>query len=254
MPTTNTARHHLLTLAATLAALVWLSTPAAAEPVFVDFEPDEGYAPGNLYGQPAGAAHTWTGPDSAGLVVTDEADHVKEGTQSLQVWADWGNHANDLEIGTVPTQFTWKFFWSPGPGIGKTTAALAAGPDWGDMGPYLIFDTRGGAIWYMDGPSNVSDRHLIYELQQGQGDWLAIRIEGDVATDTFDFYVGDDDIPEATDCGFKYAQEELNALQFRCYATDNGRHFYDAVHVGEIPEPAPVWLLAISIAAVRRRR
>jgi hypothetical protein len=221
--------------------------------VEIDFEQSQCYLPGNLYGQPTGATYQWGGNDNAKFQVVDTAIVPKQGIQSVRVKATSTGTDNYLQIGSLPSKFTWKFFWTPSTGgSGYTYTWLGSSSAQRD-GPFLSFWSN-DLICYRDG---YIWKTIVEDLNQVPKDWLAVVVVGDITTHTFDVYLNGEANPTATNLPFAAGEPaDLSYLGLGGSNTGSKYDYYDAIHVGAVPIPAAVLLLGsgfIGLVVVRRR-
>ena len=107
----------------------------------VDFETAEGYSVGDLHGQPS-SGNQWSGDVTSKIAVT--AAQSQSGAQSVLIdpGLTTGKVSDDLAVGSVPTQFSLKFYWRPsGTSSGDAVVYLSefGGATTTFIGPWVQF-------------------------------------------------------------------------------------------------------------------
>ena len=233
-------------LSGTLLAL--LLSAVGGPPAFaaaVDFEGTEGYSTGNLFGEPS-SGNQWSGDDSAKIVVTNTQSQSGGQSILLDPGLVSGKVDNELDVGSVPTQFSMKFYWRPsGTGSGNATIYLTqfAGSPTGFAGPRIQFVASGSVyqIKYVEngvvGNIMLGMSPLVY-----MDKWWEVEILGDISTRTFDFKLRKlDGALQFEGFGFGFRNTisnlatSLNYLGVEASNTGSSDHYFDDFQIDSAP-------------------
>jgi hypothetical protein len=240
-----------------LVVVAVLAGPALA--VTVDFDAAEGYAPGQLFGQP-GSGSAWTGDDTPKIQVS--AAQSQAGGQSVLIDPDatTGNVDDWLFVGNVPSRFSLQFYWRPsGSGQGNAVVYLKEldGPATTRVGPRVVFtesDSRYQIKYIENGFVGNIKLGLMPAFYENQ--WSQVEIVGDLATHTFDFYLNG--TLEATGVPFGSTLPSnlatgLHYLGLQASTSGTTNHFFDSIRIDASPAaPVPTlsgwaWLLLLGL-------
>lgn len=221
-----------------------LGAERAALAAPIDFETSEGYAVGNLHGQPI-AGDQWGGDITPKIAVTSA--QAQSGGQSVLIdpGLSSGKVSNDLSVGPVPNRFSVKFHWRPSgtqSGYGAVYLSQFADSETNFIGPWVQFVASGSVyqIKYVEG-GFVGNIKLGMSPAVYENNWWEVEIVGDLSTRTFDFYL--DGTLEASGLSFRNSinnlATRLDYLGFQAATSGVADHYFDNFEITRTPPPVP---------------
>jgi hypothetical protein len=227
-----------------LTLLLVVGSERAALSASIDFETGEGYSVGDLHGQPT-TGNQWNGDITPKIAVTSAQFQSGGHSVLIDPGVATGKVSDDLDVGSVPNQFSLKFHWRPsGTSGGDAVIYLSqfGSSTTNFVGPWVQF-VGGGSVYQIKYVENGFAGNIKLGMSPAvyENNWWEVEIVGDISTHSFDFYL--DGTLEGSGLGFRNTLGDLatslNYVGLQASNTGSSDHYFDNIQINVDPAAVP---------------